>query len=46
MAIALNKGDYIVEFVYKPSLELLSLTFYILGFIILGLSFILLRFKK
>ena len=46
MAIALNKGDYIVEFVYKPSLELLSLTFYILGFIILGLSFILFRFKK
>jgi hypothetical protein len=46
MAIALNKGDYIVEFVYKPSLELLSLTFYILGFIILGLSFILLRLKK
>ncbi len=46
MAIALNKGDYIVEFVYKPSLELLSLTLYILGFIILGLSFILFRFKK
>jgi hypothetical protein len=46
MAIALNKGDYIVEFVYKPSLELLSLTFYIFGFIILALSFILLRFKK
>ncbi|MDT7879968.1 MAG: YfhO family protein [Candidatus Hydrothermia bacterium] len=46
MAIALNKGDYIVEFIYKPSLELLSLTLYILGFIILGLSFILFRFKK
>jgi len=46
MAIALNKGDYIVEFVYKPNLEFLSLTFYIFGFIILGLSFILLRIKK
>ncbi len=45
MAIALNDGSYIVEFKYVPSLEILSLTLYFLGFIILALSFLLLYMR-